>query len=171
MKVNGGVPVFADVGEMKRNVRMAMMKQRYNVHELWKQYPPGKNLFLSPLRIVKLMIFLPWSWKLQSVEMRGFEGLAWFSVQNGHVPLSWFEKEYFFFSIRGCAMNEALGDLWEGLDGLDLLGSGMLVVNSLPDWPKKNTAKHELCILFSWESKGTPPMPPPPGNKALLRDY
>ena len=23
----------------------------------------------------------------------------------------------------------------------------------------------------SWESKGTPPMPPPPGNKALLRDY
>ena len=59
MKVNGGVPVFADVGEMKRNVRMAMMKQRYNVHELWKQYPPGKNLFLSPLRIVKLMIFLP----------------------------------------------------------------------------------------------------------------
>ena len=38
-----------------------------------------------------------------------------------------------FFSIRGCAMNEALGDLWEGLDGSDLLGSGMLVVNSLPD--------------------------------------
>ena len=25
--------------------------------------------------------------------------------------------------------------------------------------------------LLSWESKGTPPMPPPPGNKALLRDY
>ena len=24
---------------------------------------------------------------------------------------------------------------------------------------------------YSWESKGTPPMPPPPGNKALLRDY
>ena len=23
----------------------------------------------------------------------------------------------------------------------------------------------------SWESKGTPPMPPPPGNKALLRPY
>ena len=23
----------------------------------------------------------------------------------------------------------------------------------------------------SWESKGAPPMPPPPGNKALLRDY
>jgi len=30
-----GVPVFADVGEMKRNVRMAMMKQRYNVHDLY----------------------------------------------------------------------------------------------------------------------------------------
>ena len=39
--INPGVPVFADVGEMKRNVRMAMMKQRYNVHELWKQYPRG----------------------------------------------------------------------------------------------------------------------------------
>ena len=25
--------------------------------------------------------------------------------------------------------------------------------------------------IFSWEPKGTPPMPPPPGNKALLRDY
>ena len=25
--------------------------------------------------------------------------------------------------------------------------------------------------VLSWESKGTPPMPPPPGNKALLRDY
>ena len=24
---------------------------------------------------------------------------------------------------------------------------------------------------ISWEPKGTPPMPPPPGNKALLRDY
>ena len=24
---------------------------------------------------------------------------------------------------------------------------------------------------ISWESNGTPPMPPPPGNKALLRDY
>ena len=27
-------------------------------------------------------------------------------------------------------------------------------------------------LLKSWEPKGpTPPMPPPPGNKALLRDY
>ncbi len=26
-------------------------------------------------------------------------------------------------------------------------------------------------IIKSGESKGTPPMPPPPGNKALLRDY
>ena len=26
-------------------------------------------------------------------------------------------------------------------------------------------------IVKSWEPKGTPPMPPPPGNKALLRDY
>ena len=26
-------------------------------------------------------------------------------------------------------------------------------------------------FLLSWESKGTPPMPSPPGNKALLRDY
>ena len=26
-------------------------------------------------------------------------------------------------------------------------------------------------VRFDWESKGTPPMPPPPGNKALLRDY
>ena len=25
--------------------------------------------------------------------------------------------------------------------------------------------------LISWESKGTPPMLPPPRNKALLRDY
>ena len=25
--------------------------------------------------------------------------------------------------------------------------------------------------LRSWEPKGTPPMPPPPGNKALLMDY
>ena len=30
---------------------------------------------------------------------------------------------------------------------------------------QKNTCK------LSWEPKGTPPMPPPPGNKALLRDY
>ena len=29
---------------------------------------------------------------------------------------------------------------------------------------------HEFCH-FSWESKGTPPMPPPPGNKALIRPY
>ena len=28
-----------------------------------------------------------------------------------------------------------------------------------------------LVKWISWESKGTPPMPPPPGNKALLRDY
>ena len=26
-------------------------------------------------------------------------------------------------------------------------------------------------LKVSWESKGTPPMPPPAGNKALLRDY
>ena len=28
-----GVPVFADEREMKRNVRNAMMKNRYNVHD------------------------------------------------------------------------------------------------------------------------------------------
>ena len=28
-----------------------------------------------------------------------------------------------------------------------------------------------FASLQSWESKGTPPMPPPRGNKALLRDY
>ena len=28
-----------------------------------------------------------------------------------------------------------------------------------------------VVYVTSWESKGTPPMPPPPGNKALLRDY
>ena len=25
--------------------------------------------------------------------------------------------------------------------------------------------------ISSWESKGAPPMPPPPRNKALLKDY
>ena len=25
--------------------------------------------------------------------------------------------------------------------------------------------------LISWDTKGAPPMPPPPGNKALLRDH
>ena len=41
-----------------------------------------------------------------------------------------------------------------------------MILTKLPSW----SAKLPLC-LWSWESKGTPPMPPPPGNKALLRDY
>ena len=28
-----------------------------------------------------------------------------------------------------------------------------------------------IVTFLGWESNGTPPMPPPPGNKALLRDY
>lgn len=36
--MQAGVPVFADEREMKRNVRNAMMKTRYNVHELWRQW-------------------------------------------------------------------------------------------------------------------------------------
>ena len=30
---------------------------------------------------------------------------------------------------------------------------------------------HQKSQLTSWEPKGTPPVPPPPENKALLRDY
>ena len=30
---------------------------------------------------------------------------------------------------------------------------------------------HTCKYIQSWESKGNPPMPPPPRNKALLRDY
>ena len=39
-------------------------------------------------------------------------------------------------------------------------------VSQLPALPTEK-AKFQT----SRESKGTPPMPPPPGNKALLRDY
>ena len=95
-----GVPVFADVGEMKRNVRMAMMKQRYNVHELWKQISSWEQgVSETPFPIESSLIFMDFPcWK------RGFQGLI-------------------------SAMTEALGD--------DLLGSGLLVGNNLPDEPEK----------------------------------
>ncbi len=37
--------------------------------------------------------------------------------------------------------------------------------------PVTNGVMTPISKVISWESKGTPPMPPPPGNKALLRDY
>ncbi len=39
------------------------------------------------------------------------------------------------------------------------------------DMLEKVTPNENLRSLLSWESKGTPPMSPPPGDKALLRDY
>ena len=39
--------------------------------------------------------------------------------------------------------------------------------------PRKCQCKHlqVSSCLISWEPKGTPPVPPPPENKALLRNY
>ncbi len=56
---------------------------------------------------------------------------------------------------------------------------GPFFCSGLPDlWSNKSgqafpiTAKPlPLPSIKSWEPKGTPPVPPPPENKALLRDY
>ena len=45
------------------------------------------------------------------------------------------------------------------------------LVGCLLTWPMAKLTKLFRITYLSWESKGTPPMPPPPGNKALLRDY
>ena len=37
--------------------------------------------------------------------------------------------------------------------------------------PRPQNKQGTILLILSWESKGTPPMPPPPRNKALLRDY
>ena len=47
---------------------------------------------------------------------------------------------------------------------LEDLEVGNIFVNNSQSWKF-------LSHKVSWEPKGTPPMPPPPRNKALLMDY
>ena len=42
------MPVFADEREMKRNVRNAWMKTRYNVHELYKETGCAQRIARHP---------------------------------------------------------------------------------------------------------------------------
>ncbi|CAK9082082.1 L type [Durusdinium trenchii] len=55
-----GVPVFADEREMKRNVRNAMMKTRYNVHELWCAQKIARHPYFE--NAVLAVIFLNAIW-------------------------------------------------------------------------------------------------------------
>eukprot|EP00435_Cladocopium_sp_Y103_P046451 s2016_g13.t1 len=59
-----GVPVFADEREMKRNVRLAMMKTRYNVHDLYHKTGCAQRVARHPYfeNAVLAVIFLNAIW-------------------------------------------------------------------------------------------------------------
>ena len=61
------------------------------------------------------------------------------------------------------------------LGKVPVLDTSKIVAKSYPPEVKKREFTPENIPKpkrkLSWESKGTPPMPPPQGNKALLRDY
>ena len=49
--------------------------------------------------------------------------------------------------------------------------STLSTVTQIPGCPLCQEEKSVNPDIFSWESKGTLPMPQPTENKALLRDY